>query len=355
MSLIAKESVLTFLQQLKERIEALELFQAPPPGPVPPPDPPPTPTRALKVSITQDHANPDDLDGSVLDPAIPYWVWLAATAPAPDQVVFELDDVTVNTVLTENAAGEWWYAGEGVTGGATPVVQATNTSGESSVQTTHDISLPTGLTTNDLMVVNFGFRDDPGTVTWPANWIVICTQLSGGTPPVYNAWACKRFGAEGATIQVTTTNAKRSSHNSYRISGAADPAVTPPEGGVAIGATPAPNPPSKTASGGDRNYLVLCGGTIHEMSPNAAPANYTNFLNFNTSEGTGEHVSAMSARRALAVGDDNPAAFGTANTLNRRWCAATIFIYPTSTGAGGHQSVTFAVGSRKIDAVVTEV
>lgn len=355
MSLIARESVLAFLRTLNTRIRALELSNAPPPDPVPPPDPPATPTRVLKVSIGQDHSNPADLDSATLDSDTPYWVWLAATAPAPDEVVFELDDVTVNTVLTENASGEWWYAGEGATGGATPVVQTTNTSGESATQTTHDVSLPTGLTTNDLIVVNFAFRDDPGTVTWPADWIQICSRLSGGSPPVYNEWRCKRFGAEGATIQVTTTIAKRSSHNSYRISGAADPAVTPPDSATSTGLDVAPDPPLVAASGGVRNYLILCGGAIHSHSPNAAPTNYTNFLNFNTSEGATDHMSAMSARRALAAGTDDPAAFGTTSIQTRRWAAATVFIYPTSTGGGGHQSATFTVGARKIDAVVTEV
>lgn len=208
---------------------------------------------------------------------------------------------------------------------AFPSVVTTNTSVENTATLSHTVSLPSGISAGDLLIVVFAVRDIPD-VTWPMGWTEIA-EIDDTTNSDQTLAVAYRDadGGEGATITVTTSATKVSAHTSYRISGAADPAVQAPE--VSTGAhnlSEDPDPDSLTPTGGAKDYLwIACCGRGDNDVATAAPTNYGNLL---TAGSTGFDAVA-SAERQLNASSEDPGIFNFP-APDANWVAATVAIHP---------------------------
>ena len=201
--------------------------------------------------------------------------------------------------------------------GSFPTVATTATSEETSAVTTHNIALPSGIVAGETLVAIIAVNT--GTpVTWPAGWTEFFNKDSPDFLGLFAAWR-KATGTEGATVDVTTAFAKTTTHQSYRISDAADPTVTPPQGSAGLnGNSSSPNPDALTPTGGAKDYLWLAieGHSISETT-SAARASYTNLVTFKR---------IGTARRNLNAANEDPASFSISGS--NIWVAGTLAVHP---------------------------
>lgn len=207
-----------------------------------------------------------------------------------------------------------------------PVVAQTSSHRLDTTQTSHTYTLPTGISAGDLVVLTFSTID--ATAAWPAGWNELFNTLSTA---VTRHTAAYRFcdGSEGASITVTTNNARQSTGNGYRVTGA--DVSTPPEVGTpATGNDTLPNPPNLGPSWGAEDTLWLVTMGCQANAPtNSYPTNYTN--GFRSASGGGistDRTNSSSARRDLNASSENPGTFDVGPS-NRIWVANTIAIRPS--------------------------
>lgn len=210
----------------------------------------------------------------------------------------------------------------------------TATSLETSSVTSHDVSLPSGIVSGDLLIVKFTTSGGDGstTITWPPGWTQFFNvAVENGTRVRLAAAYRQADGTEGATIIVTTSRSGDSAHHAYRISGAENPAVQPPQASAgATGNSNSPDPDSLTPTGGAKDYLWLAiSGHDDGNDGYILPAPTTNYTNLLANESSGAAgVSAGSARRELNAASQDPGAFTLDDTNTHYWVAATIAVYP---------------------------
>lgn len=99
---------------------------------------------------------------------------------------------------------------------ASPAVQTTATSQHDGSNTTsHVVSLPSGIVSGNLLVVNF-CNDGNAAVTFPAGWTKFLDIAQSNDVRLSSAYR-QADGTEGSTITVTTASNERSGHTAYRI------------------------------------------------------------------------------------------------------------------------------------------
>jgi hypothetical protein len=170
--------------------------------------------------------------------------------------------------------------------------------------------------------------------TWPSGWTEFFEQdaTSGTTHlAVSGAW---RQAAGGDSNPVVTSNLSvLAAHNSYRITGAADPTVRPPESAAisytATGSTI--DPPSLSPTGGAKDYLWLAvaGWRRTGLTATGDPTSYTNAIE-GSSAGGASGVKLRSLRRQLNGSSENPAAFTLSSTTSDRRVGVTIAVHPAA-------------------------
>ena len=208
---------------------------------------------------------------------------------------------------------------------AFPQVIATNNSAETTNETSHTVALPAGIQAGETLLVFFSC-DWLRTVTFPGGWTEIFEDISSATLAI--SWR-KADGGEGASITVTTSGTEQSVHISHRISGAIDPATTPPE--VSAGATgnsTNPNPDSLNPGGGAEEYLWIAVASSNDGQEiyTAYPANYTD--NRETYQ-SAEHIAGCNiavATREIETTVQDPGTFTI--EASEAWAACTVAVYP---------------------------
>jgi hypothetical protein len=215
----------------------------------------------------------------------------------------------------------------GAGSGDYPQVATTNTSSTSTASKSHSVSLPSGIQSGDLLIVLFN-SNSASAVNQPSGWTEFLTRSSG--PWISKGYYRKADGTEGSTLTITTTAGTSSVHISYRITGAADPAVQAPEqANVGEGGSAATlNPPSLTPTGGPKDLLWIAVGfhnSANTGAVNAAPTNYGT-LQASTVSGT---VGIGSAHRALNASTEDPGTFSVSASVGRRG-GATIAVHPAA-------------------------
>ena len=214
---------------------------------------------------------------------------------------------------------------------AFPVVEATNTSLEDAGNvTSHTVNLPSDIVSGELLIVCFSKDGGFGT-SWPEGWIEFFEgQVGGGHNTLALAYR-EADGTEGSTITVTTSSSDRSTHVSYRISGAEDPDTQAPETHAFTGGDDAnPDPANLTPTGGAKDYLwIAVEGHDRNHSLDAIPTDYTNALGI--VGGGANSCGINSGRRNLNASSENPGTFtiGGSDT----WIAQTIAVHPASVSA----------------------
>jgi hypothetical protein len=220
--------------------------------------------------------------------------------------------------------------GDGSSG--SPTVQATNTSIQNTQTTSHTVALPSGIQPGELLIVIFGYKSgSSNAITWPGGWTQFF-QFNQSTTVGAAAAYRKADGSEGATINVTTSLSRDSTHNSYRIAGAQDPAIQPPQSAGVGGNSTAPNPPVLTPTGGAKNYLWIAvetnNQTASQIPITAFPLNYSGGIQAN---GDIDNSTTGSAYRQLNAASEDPGAFTIGTAI--AWAAGTLVVHPASPGA----------------------
>lgn len=216
---------------------------------------------------------------------------------------------------------------------AFPVVQTKATVG-SAGSTSHPITLPTGVTAGDLLLVIFGVRSNPTVSVGSGTGWTKLGQQSQATAQTTAIFYKIATGSDALTLSTTTS--QRSTAGTYRITGASGVVE-----GAGAGATSTnPDTPNLTPAGGAKDYLWISTSSIviGTVSASAAPASYTNLTNYPSGAGTG--ISLCIAERGLNATSENPGAFTAASTT---WAGYTLAISPT--GGGTSYTLTADAGS----------
>lgn len=210
-----------------------------------------------------------------------------------------------------------------------PTVETTATSFESPGVTTHNITLPSGIVSGDLLIAILALDGDNADSTWPGGWDEMIDLIS-----TRNRMSIGRRvadGTEGATVDVTTDNSRESAHIAYRISGH-DSSQVPEISTGATGASITPDPDSLTPTGGAKDYLWLAiAGTDSELTVSAFPSSYVDGIEQNSEAGS-FGTTAASAQRELNAASEDPGTFTMSAT--EQWTAATIAVHPAAAAVG---------------------
>jgi len=167
------------------------------------------------------------------------------------------------------------------------------------------------------------------TLTWPADWHRIFQKTNGANVTLEIAWH-KVDGLEADHFDMPASGSCYLTGNIFRVTGAADPDVTPPEASAgATGANANPDPDQIVPAGGNGRYLVLAMYGAHSHpEATAYPAGYALWTNTGTGVTSTGHGSALAMLEGAAF---DPGTF-TMDAADE-WAAGTVVVYPAPTGA----------------------
>lgn len=236
---------------------------------------------------------------------------------------------------------------------ASPVVAGTAESSTNTAGTSHVLNW-TGLGTvsaGDLLIIILDKGSTAATINSHADWTELLDENQANGLYIAYRWAT---GGETAPT-LTSSASTRSAEITYRITGAADPAVTPPAiGTTASGSSTTPDPPSVTPpSSKDYLFIAFYGAAGEEADDDTwsdtPPANYTPSPPRQKACGiAGTNLGGMiaAAERALTTGSaENPGTF--AKDVSAAWRAQTIIIHPPPPTFSDGDSVSFTEGFTK--------
>lgn len=227
---------------------------------------------------------------------------------------------------------------------AFPVVEGRASSGESSAVTSHTVSLPASIAAGELLLIFWGHEaadGGPDQVTDPSGWTrykameTLETNDNAGI-----AWWREATGSEGASVTVSTgSDSMKSSHSSYRISGAEDPDTQPPE--TSTGQTGNSDTASHTGdalspTGGSKEYLWIAWEFENGGTP-GAPSGYTNRVG-NSSGQPSANSASHTAEDTLEAATEDAGDWGVKGT-NKNWGAVMVAVHPASAPAGDFDKI----------------
>lgn len=221
-----------------------------------------------------------------------------------------------------------------------PTVDDTQTGGAatsgSTNATSHDVVLPATVSADALLLI-VGRVVGVGTVTVPAGWTVVQGDYDGSDNiQFYTYKNTLAAGTEdGATVAIGHGSGRLVAI-SMSITGAADPAVQPPEFTIQSGLGVSPNGPLLTPTGEDaKDYLWLWIGGWEgtQNSGNSPPATswppsfFTSVRGASTGvDGATNNAQLAIAYRALSATSLDPAA--TTLSATDDWTALTMAVHP---------------------------
>lgn len=214
---------------------------------------------------------------------------------------------------------------------AFPSITGTAGTNGTTATTNPVVNLPASIVSGETLVVLIRVAA-AGAIGWPGGWTELFDDASDASDDQTAAAWRKADGTEGATITLSSANGKFAAL-AWRIAGAVDPTVTPPEFSVlAVGTSPNPNPGSLSPTGGAKDYLWLAvGGWEGEQTspPGTFPANYT--LNqIGADSGTAAAVASncrvAGGGRQLNAATEDPGTYTI--SVSDDWTATTIAIHP---------------------------
>lgn len=203
---------------------------------------------------------------------------------------------------------------------ATPVVQSRSSGASAAVNSTsHSITMPSGITAGDLLVIFFSTDGNSDAAINSGNWV----KLEEGHDASNVTGAVFYKYAEGSdTATVTTSGSEQSSHIVLRISGAGVPIA-----GATNGNSTNSDPPSLD-TGVSKNYLwVATRMGDSTVTATGAPSGYSN-LQSQAAAGTGG-ASVDTAEYASTASTEDP---GTFTSAAEQWVAMTVAIPPSGMG-----------------------
>ncbi|QQS39311.1 DUF2341 domain-containing protein [Candidatus Woesebacteria bacterium] len=265
-----------------------------------------------------------------IDDAIALNTWhhisMSYTDDGDDEISIYIDGILRGTSI--NGSGS--PTEEGASPETYPIVQATNISATTSTSaTTHTVSLPSGISSGDLLVIFFRTGATSTTHTL-SGWNTLSTRDSTGRTTIFWKTAA---GSEGATVDITTAAGRASAHNSYRITGHD---TSDPIDGV-FASTNTLDPASLDPGWGSSKILWLAmANTRRTDNTLTAPTDYLSIITAESaaSNTSTNHVRLSSAQREYEASSENPGAFGSTGTLSAQH-SALVAINPTPAVEGG--------------------
>lgn len=216
--------------------------------------------------------------------------------------------------------------GSGGSGSTFPQVQTNATSTEESATSQHDISMPSGIVSGDLL---FAFATLGATAINPLDTPSGWRQLFH----IFDASSCSAGyyriadGTEGAGIQLQTYKTDLSAHVALRVSTVGGPPEVAASSG---GSTSTPDPGSLAPSWGARDNLWLIFEGHRNSSITVTPSSgYGSAIAAATGSPTNstDHARATVAQKALNASSDDPGVVTLSATANP--VVATIAVAPT--------------------------
>jgi hypothetical protein len=211
---------------------------------------------------------------------------------------------------------------------AFPSVIGTPTTGTTASNTSHVITLPSGIVAGELLVVLFGCGV-ASTITWGA-FTGMPPSAQTATLGTTTLGLGYKIAVGGDTLTVTTSNSGKGAYVACRITDWHG--TTAPEGDlVGNAAAGDPNPGPWDATWGTEDTLWLAGGAVEGSTgwTSDAPASYTNIGDINTTGGSGpSNVAVALAWRKLAVTSEEPGPFDA--VTDDEWLAGTVAVRPVA-------------------------
>jgi hypothetical protein len=211
-------------------------------------------------------------------------------------------------------------------------IESSATYSDGTGATSHAVTLPTGISAGDLLLICF-VRHDQGAITTPSGWTLLASADidEKDSTAIFGKIAS---GSEGSTQIITIDGPKRASAITLLINGHRNGLSTSE---IAVSSanqqtnTLAPDPPSLTPSWGSTENLWLAIGFCENGSFTfgSYPSGFALGVNtVQTGVGTG---NAVSVAGKLATGtSEDPGAF-TISASSRKWATFTLAIRPLET------------------------
>ena len=230
--------------------------------------------------------------------------------------------------------------GDGAGDACDATVMGTNFKDGSTAATNKVCNLPGGIASGDLLLLALRSSGDE-THSTPSGWSpLVLNNTSDASDDRTSIWYRKANGMEGSTVTVNGTVSLKFSCLSWRITGAADPAVQPPQASpVATATNNAPNPLPLSPTGGAKLYVwIWLGGWEGKQtsppagtpicSPSCNPP-YSNKISANSgSSGTAQtNCRLASATRNLNASTEDPGIW--LLSASDDWTAYTIAVHPS--------------------------
>lgn len=221
---------------------------------------------------------------------------------------------------------------------AFPQVLSVAHSQTSTENTSHTVTMPSGVASGDLLVAFIaenGAHAGASAPVFPAGWTRV---LDGNANNVTAAWAYKvSDGTEGASITVTTTDSEQTASTVYRIEGH-DSSTTAPQSLTYFnsGTNNTPNADNLTPTGGAKDYLWLwCCGADSGYIITTLPASFTNLETSDSGSGANTSAAMSTGRMELNAASHNAAAATLEGSEGYLCC--TVAVHPGTEGnpAGG--------------------
>jgi hypothetical protein len=217
---------------------------------------------------------------------------------------------------------------------AFPVSAVRTSTGITSAADPWTVNLPTGIVAGDLLVMMYrtaaAIAHDAGS---PAGWTYLVDGSAADASDDLTSILYRRAdGSEGTTASIGFASAVKGAQLIYRITGAENPAVQPPElSAIATGASATVDPTAVTPTGGVKDYLFLWLGAWEgeQVNPPATgPAGYSEWFG-NTSGAAGAVDTNCRVnsgwKQAAAASEDGPAV---TISVSDEWSAWTMAIHP---------------------------
>lgn len=210
---------------------------------------------------------------------------------------------------------------------AFPVVAARNSGRTTATNTTsHAITLPSGISAGDLLVVVFACDGNPtisvDTGVSGSNWNALTQGANGSIVSSNVFW---KIAEGGDALTLTTSASEQSSHVSLRITGGYS--VT---GTSANGSSTNSNPPNHAGHDGTQDYLwIATRAGDSTVLATVAPTNFANLQSL-AAAGTGG-ASVNTAERSINSASQDP---GTFTSASEQWVSYTLAVSPVNTGHG---------------------
>jgi hypothetical protein len=157
--------------------------------------------------------------------------------------------------------------------------------------------------------------------------------LTTGSGAALHGFWKKSDGTESGTVDMTTTTSTRVASVCYRIAGATDPTVTPPESaGTTQANTVNPNPPNLAPAAGSKDYLwfALFASSHGRITSSVPAGGYGDSQTTGPNNGTATNIGIGVADRAATAASEDPGTFTTTGTGVEETAAATVVVHPAA-------------------------